>query len=154
MRQFYPVQIRVDGQVHWLVWFGDEIDGVVCDGQRLRSFASLSELQAYASHQALNLLGDVSIFDLDAAMSWSGDPDPSEVLDAWNLFKDIASSLGSPFFDRGPESDALYEKVFRANNLPAMTVPGERFTPIWDETELTRLRNLLMAGVEMIRTAL
>jgi hypothetical protein len=81
-------------------------------------------------------------------------PNPELLLDAWNLFGDVARSVGVPLDDRSAERHTLYDKLFAANNLPAVTPPGERYEPRWSESELAGLREVLAEGIQVFRAAL
>jgi hypothetical protein len=96
--------------------------------------------------------------DLDAVATWideggDRDPDPVLTLNAWDLFGDIGRSVGTLLEDRSAELDLIYDKIFAANNLPAMTPPGERFEPRWSASEVHLLRSLLARGLSLVREA-
>jgi hypothetical protein len=76
---------------------------------------------------------------LDAGATWlsdGGNPNLNVLLSIWNLAGDVARSVEKPFEDRGGDLDAIYNKVFFGNNLPAMTPLGEHYEPDWDDEEL------------------
>jgi len=45
----------------------------------------------------------------------------------------------------------LYRKLFRANNLPAMTPPGAEYYPVWTRTEVDALAQVLRLGIAEVR---
>jgi hypothetical protein len=47
----------------------------------------------------------------------------------------------------------VYDVVFYANNLPSMTPTGEHFAPDWTGDDLKILREVILAGVAMFRSA-
>jgi hypothetical protein len=144
----------LDGSRRWLIWFGADPDGVVCADGKVVSFRSVEGLRAYANERGLDLDDSDAVFNLDRALEWDSDPDVVEAMNCWNLATDVASSLDEPFDDRSPAKMDLYDKVFRALNLPAMTRPGERYVPRWSPAELALLRAVLTEGIALVRAAL
>ena len=66
---------------------------------------------------------------------------------AWNLFIDVAHSVGDAGASYLASNAVLgheYEKLFFGNNLPAMTPPGEHYTPTWTDDELDAVRQHLI----------
>jgi hypothetical protein len=163
-RTAYPLAFVLDGRERHLLWIEDP-DGYANDTVHARD----SVVTAVDGRDALNAMAraegyeladaDDSPIDLDAVARWTeaGDglvPAPSVTLNAWNAIGDIARSVGKPFDDRSAELDAIYDKVFAANNLPAMTPAGEHYVPRWSPHELQLLRSLLAHGLQLVREAL
>jgi hypothetical protein len=150
----YPLAIDLDGRRRWVLWFDDDPSGVVCADGTVVSFLILADLRTYAADLGLALVHEAAAIDLDRVLAWESEPNVRDVLDVWNLITDVASSVERPFHDGDSGHDALYDKVFSANNLPAMTPPGESCEPSWKQAELMLLRSLLTDGVELVREAL
>jgi hypothetical protein len=72
------------------------------------------------------------------------------LLEAWNLFDDIAASIGAHLHDRGERRDKVYDKLFWGNNLPAVTPPGRSYQPLWNGCELRILRSVLRRGLDIL----
>jgi hypothetical protein len=158
--EHYPLALRLDGHTSYLLWVtGEEGDRVVVDRGRVVGFyESLLSLRAYAAEHRLDLAkaDPEAVFDVDNVVSWllgHEEPDPVAVLNTWNLAWDVANSTGAPFNHRGGARDAVYDKVFWANNLPAMSPPGEQYEPDWSSDELRLLREVVGEAVALIRTA-
>ncbi len=49
---------------------------------------------------------------------------------------------------------ACYDKLFWGCNLPAVTPPGEWFTPEWREDELAVIRQTFEAGLAQLESEL
>jgi hypothetical protein len=161
-RKHYELHYRLDGVDSYLIWFSNDPDGVVVEGDGLiPSFISEFDLCAYAERRGLALVSEEpSEFDLDSVEHWLSRPDRAAInchhfLDAWNLFDDIASSIGNAVFERSSRSAGdVYDKLFWGNNLPAVTPPGKRYVPAWSDRELAELHRILSDGMKMIRDAL
>jgi hypothetical protein len=160
----YPLTLVLDGRVLHVIWMEDPAgyanDTVLMQDASLVVADSDEELREIARAHGLRLAADEGAsVDLDSVaraldQGDECDPDPVLTLNAWNIFGDIARSVGAPFDDRSGELDGLYDKVFAANNLPAMTPPGERYEPAWSRSERRLLRSLLTAGLSVVRSAI
>lgn len=145
-RDHQKLLYRLDGIERFLLWFTNDRDGVVTDNAGLvPSFATEAELLVFATREGVLVSEDSpTLHDLDIVRDWLADPrlhdvDCVAMLNVWNLFMDVARStpvLGAPFSDAESKLDAVYEKVFFGNNLPAITPPGEAYYPAWSPTEI------------------
>lgn len=160
----HPFGFVLGGDVWYLIWTEDPDgyanDVVQVDGDRVLVAESYEELGQLARSLGLVLQApshDERLLDLDAVAAWveseDDDPEPSLALSAWNIFGDVARSLGAPFEDRGPDQEAVYDKVFFGNNLPAMTPAGEHYEPEWSESELKTIRSTLRRGLSIFVSA-
>jgi hypothetical protein len=163
MRDFYPYGFRLDNQEHLVVWFtaDAEPDGVVVTDGRLVAHSDLDGLYDYARLRGLQLVDDAELnwVDLDAIAFWTvvGDeiePDCVELLDAWNLFADVARSLGVPLREGSEVLDHVYDKIFWGNNLKMMTPPCESSEPSWSDEELVLIRETMTRGLALVRQGL
>ncbi|MEZ0230020.1 MAG: hypothetical protein ACAI25_15455 [Planctomycetota bacterium] len=150
----------------WLIWCGDDdgADGVVLDERRrIVTARDLGELRAWKSSRGLQIEDEEGAFhDLTIIERWLAAPDDEvdciAFLAAWNLFADVArTTTGKPKVfeaDLGDVVQRCYEKIFFGNNLPAMTPPGEHYEPAWSEEEVTVLRSVMGAGLQLFRSYL
>jgi hypothetical protein len=163
VREFFPYGLRLEGRDLLIVWFdgGDEPDGVLVDDDgRVIVQANMAALRDYARAERIRIdtagTEDVWALDLDSVAFWTivadeASVDCIELLNAWNLFVDLAHSVGTEFDDRGEIRDQIYDKLFWGNNLPAMTPEGESFEPTWSDEELVVLRDTMTRGLEIAR---
>ena len=156
----YPAPIRLNRGIRWVIWESDDESGdqVMSEGPRAVSFGSADELRTYGIEHELHLVEDESsLHDFDKVQTWldhGGEPDPSELLTAWNFAGDLARVVGAEFSDRSEVRDALYDKLFWACNLPAVTPPGERFEPEWSDSEIEELHKLMGEALAVVADAL
>lgn len=59
------------------------------------------------------------------------------LLIAWNLFKDVVTTLHIEFFRNKQDnvSDKIYDKLFFGTNIPAITPEGKEYIPQWTKAE-------------------
>jgi hypothetical protein len=157
---WYPAALLIDGETVYFLWMGDDWakDLVLVSDDRVVLFPDVKSAREFATHQRLPFAPEEPgrPFDFDAAAAWlsdGGTPDAEILLNIWNLAGDVARSVEKPFEDRSGELDAIYNKIFAGNNLPAMTPPGEHYEPEWDLEELALLRRIIGQGVDLIRSA-
>jgi hypothetical protein len=159
-RDYFPCLYRLKGEERYLIWFSDDRDGVFADeSHRVPTFASATALElAFPALVDAELVSETPIsHDLDFVEGQCRLDGPLVIdcdhfLAAWNLFIDVARSVG----DAGAAylaSDSVlghaYEKLFFGNNLPAMTPPGEHYTPTWTDDELGDIRRHIILGIEL-----
>ena len=159
-RDYFRCLYRLKGEDRYLIWFSDESDGVFADeSQRVPTFASSTALEiAFPALVDAELVPETPILhDLDAVearclLDGALVIDCDHFLAAWNLFIDVARSVGDAGATYLASDSALgheYEKLFFGNNLPAMTPPGEHYTPTWTDDELADIGRHMILGIEL-----
>src|SRR5262245_24671204 len=95
-RSYYTLWYRLEGSEGYLIWYGDETDGLVLRGDgRLWAFAARDELLRRAEALSLPIEREEPILhDLDILARWLKNPTAETVdcgafLQAWNLFLDL-----------------------------------------------------------------
>jgi hypothetical protein len=160
--EYFPCLFRLGAADHYVIWYSDDREGLVREGGRVVTFRSLGALHSYAGRRDLEIQpGEVSKYDWDALERWCRAPVASGIaaeafLNAWNMILD-----GLPPRDHSGlfahvegRNDALYEKLFRANNLPAMTAPGAESYPAWTPAEVEALAHVMRLGIAELRQQL
>jgi hypothetical protein len=162
-RTHYKLWCRYNAVDRFLLWYSNDHDGVVDRDGCIPSFRTESALLAYAHTLSVTIEPEAaSLHDLDLVQTWLADPhpervDPPNFLCAWNLFSDVAQTLpvvGARFIELDSLLGPLYDKLFWANNLPAVTPEGERFVPEWSTTEVEELTAVLCEGLSMFTRSL
>ena len=143
-RKYYLCELLLDRRRLYVVWYSDAVDGLVRlkDG-KIASFADERQVRAFCRENGISLvLEPPAVYDFDKMTTWcdspaSGSIEPTAFLNAWNMLEDA----------HGPRLDAhlpeissqiagkIYDKLFFANNLPAVTPRGASYEPIWSEDE-------------------
>jgi hypothetical protein len=157
--EFFPIKIRLFGGERYVLWFQDDIDGVVIeDTRRVLTFNDRESLTAYANERHLLLSNDTPTeLDLDWIAQGNdfitGQLDCAKTLNAWNFFSDVASSLPEKAIDfiaKDKKPNETYDKLFWGNNLPAVTPEGEHYTPEWSREEIVEIESILVAGLMLV----
>ncbi|MGH9523701.1 MAG: hypothetical protein ACRD3E_14325 [Terriglobales bacterium] len=161
---YFPLLYRFRREERFLIWISDDTDSVATDADgQVISFASIGVLRGYAEAMQWRVENeDPLLHDIDFIAAWVAAPveplDCVQVLNAWNLFTDIATSLSSPrsvaFKALHSNSRGEYDKIFWGNNLPAVTPEGERFVPSWSPSELNTVAQVLAAGLELFSSCI
>ncbi|MDQ6946282.1 MAG: hypothetical protein M3256_08400 [Actinomycetota bacterium] len=157
-REHHALGIQLDGRTSFLIWVGGEVeDRVLSQGDTALAFGERAAVQRYADDHHLTLSSTLSeVVDLDEVAAWLGGDEPLEpvlLLNAWNLFWDIANGTGRSIAHRSPDLDHIYNKLFAANNLPAVTPPGETYVPEWTDDESLKLTEVVRQGLALVRSA-
>jgi hypothetical protein len=163
-RTHYVCRVRLDGVDRFVIWFADEVDGLVrsADGRVVRT-RSAETLAESAVDLGVTLRPDApAVYDFDAIDRWCRSPVAEDVicnafLNAWNFFGDVAERDSRPesefaLLDR--EADLTYEMLFEGCNLPSVTKPGDEHHPSWSAWELDQMRVVFEAGLRLLRREL
>lgn len=78
----------------------------------------------------------------------------SRVLNAWNLYGDVARSFDAIPDDDGEEAQRCYDKLFNGNNLSSIAPAEERCRPYFTEDEQHLIRDILTHGRAILATHL
>ena len=158
--KYFPLLYRLHAEERYLLWISNEHDSVEVDADGfVPSFRDLTILGQYTDMNHLDIEnGEPVLHDLEWIATWRTAPvasvDCVKALNAWNLFGDVAMSIPSRgiAFRNLSNSQVLrpiYDKLFRGNNLPAMTPKGKRYDPEWSQDELRSLAEVMTAGLEL-----
>jgi hypothetical protein len=140
-RQHYVVAVKRHERPRFLIWFSDDQDGLVtaADDGSLLAFESDGDARGHAGSAGLAVSEEESAyFDFDELEAWIGAPNPfrmrpDDLLNAWNLLRDIASSVrnqvaAAKLRNRGDKE--LYLRLVNSCDIPALRSPTvERPTP-------------------------
>jgi hypothetical protein len=156
-REHYACWYRLDAEDGSLLWYRGDPDGVVtADPGTVRAFGSVEDLLRYVRSHGITIQDEEPAhFHLDLVARWTAAPssstvDCSEFLNAWNLFGDVAASLGVDLEgDEGPLAQAVNYKLFLGCNLPSITPSGEHYVPEWTAEEVEALARVLRAGLRL-----
>jgi hypothetical protein len=157
--EYFPCLFRLGNADHYVIWSSDDRDGLVRDGGRVVAFPSLGELQAYAVQRELQIQpAEVGKYDWDSIERWCSAPEARAItadafLNAWNMVVDGLPARGQfdLFSHVAGRNGPLYEKLSRANNLPAMTPPGAEYYPVWTRAEVDALAQVMRLGIAEVR---
>jgi hypothetical protein len=156
-RSYYLCKLIFHGKSRFVIWYDSDRDGVLldCDG-KITAFGTRARTLAFAKKNGLSIAPEpVTVYDFDAIAAWCAQPHPSRIncenfLDAWNMFTDVAASIGrnSLFAAADKRLKSIYDKLFFGNNLPSITPAGRSYEPEWDETEVEAIAKLFTAGLQ------
>ncbi|XUM21122.1 hypothetical protein ACRAVF_27615 [Bradyrhizobium oligotrophicum S58] len=102
------------------------------------------------------------VYDFDRIEAWCNNPtvtaiDHTEFLDAWNMLDDAhgpSSDLHSPYRTISRAAGHVYDKLFWANNLTAVTPVGSHYDPIWSADEIELMSRVFRLGLAELRTVI
>lgn len=140
----------------FLLWYEDKNgnDCVYALNNMVQTFETECIAHKRAEALGLNCAGDC-LYDADRLKRWieahEKTVDCGFFLEFWNLFGDVAYSVGMRFEPvRTRRSNRVYNKLFFGLNLPAVTPPGKEYVPLWTKKERKLLRSLMSFGLNML----
>lgn len=159
MKMSYRHWIQFRDQTLGLVWQTEngaqEVDGdtdcVLVEDGRIVSVRSPEEFRTVARQYGLTLEdGNGAPQRLDGLERLlelpASDEICTQVLNAWNLYNDIARSVGTTLDDRSEDVDRCYDKLFYGNNLDSVTPAGEHYSPDFSDEERRLITEILNRG--------
>lgn len=155
---YYQCWFRLDARDAYLIWIGDDQDGVLTDSNgKIPCYLDSTALLDCAN--SLGLLIESStlhLHDFDRLSAWLQMKDNSTVdcetlLNAWNLFQDVAASIKGAFDTDRKSTATIYEKLFFGCNLPSITPKGEKYEPNWTAQEIEIIKQVLSDGLALFR---
>jgi hypothetical protein len=128
---------------------------VVDDNGFVLSFSSVAAAMDTAQANGWNVESEEPFaYDIDGIEQWcrsdAGIRDCTDLLNAWNLLVDMPGGQNL-FRAADARARGLYDKLFKACNVPSMTPPGEHYEPVWTASETTALKHLLLLGMAELR---
>ncbi|MBK8252205.1 MAG: hypothetical protein IPK82_06000 [Polyangiaceae bacterium] len=153
-KQWFLILLRIDWQEGYTLWFSGEGDGFEVVGGKVPTWRSANTALEYAAKQGYTVASEKPpIYALDQLMervtsTWTL-ADRQSTLDAWNLFSDLATTVGNQAFltlDR--ESQDVYNHLFYL--CDAAPVRGTQAEPLSTD-ELDQLRKVVAAGLNLTR---
>lgn len=159
MKISYPYWVQFQGQALGLVWQSEDgpeetdedTDCVLVESGRIVTARTPAELSTAASRLGLILEKDegdrLNLDGLEELLELPiSDEICAQILEAWNLFTDIARSVNATLDDRDPSVSKCYDKLFFGNNLESVTPAGEHYSPYFDNTECRLISAVLDRG--------
>ncbi len=158
-RSHFALRYQLNSLFRFLIWYSNDLDGVVLDEQRgVPSFATHEDLVAYAESNDLPPIVEETpiLHNLDLVERWlrrkrPTRPECGELLSAWNLFGDVSASIGGAFDGDRERTQTIYQKLFWGTNIPAITPPGKHYEPLWSGREYRIIRETLREGLATFR---
>lgn len=162
--QFFLCEVRLDGRDYFLVWRTAESNSLWRDQHgHLLVDAHEQRLRESAESQGIRIEPDAPAqYDFDKTERWCAKADDTSVdcnaiLNHWNFLDDLAAwppQQQSAYQTASKNATGVYNKLFFGCNLPAVTPAGEEYLPNWSADELVELREVLIAGIELLKTEL
>ncbi|MDE6780434.1 MAG: hypothetical protein K2J40_03120 [Ruminococcus sp.] len=140
---------------YFVIWYEDENNEnrVYNSGGKVICFPSEEKAQQNAEKFGITVTG-TCFYDIEHLFylieTHSKETDCNFLIDFWNLFSDIAYSVGKelePIKTR--RINRCYNKLFWGLNLPAVTPEGCEYEPIFTKRERKLIREIMRTGLEI-----
>lgn len=136
-----------------------EDDGVYLDANgHVPAFPSPAAVRAFAAQAGIALAAEEPVLhDLDAVAAWVRRADVQTIdcpacLDAWELFSDVARSVGADFDSDVAATRTVCDLLFWGNSAPPMTRVRAGFEPAWTTGQVKQIADILATGLAIFRT--
>lgn len=160
MSEHYIVRFTWREALHFVIWYTNSEDGIVVNNGKPVVFNDIDECKQFAHLSGIAILEEsLNRYDFDRISEWVSAPkadliESDHFLDAWNLVDDIVSSLDDDvsYGVTKDEEQNVYDKLFWANNLPAVTPEDSEYVPMWTSEEINALALSLSRGLKIIES--
>ena len=157
--KYYQYGLCLDAREAYLIWIGDDDQDSVMTNKNGKVVCYLNSVTLLkdANKSGLVIEPEPSmLLDLDRLSTWLQMKnvqvvDCEMLLNAWNLFQDVATSINVAFDTDRKITNKIYEKLFFGNNLPTITPKGKKYQPTWTMQELKVIRKVLSNGLALFR---
>lgn len=140
---------------YFLIWYEDRNsqDCVYTSGGKIIVFPSEEKARKKAHELDINI-ADTCFYNVERLIYWSEthskEMDCNFLIDFWNLYSDIAYSVGKKLESvRTRRSDRCYNKLFWGLNLPAVTPENCEYKPVFTKRERKLIKEILCTGLEI-----
>ena len=154
MREYSVVKVVYKDKETFLIWYLDDEDGFLSLEQKLLMFKSDDEARVFAKEKSVELDAEIVEFDISHIFEQIDRVELSEncneLINTWNLFSDIAKSLGEEFsgdIDEGLTND-IYHMLFSGCNLKVMK--HEEYHPVFDDEDKEKCLSIFKDGLAML----
>ncbi len=154
MTKYYLIKLLFKGSDYYLIWFSDDIDGLLIENQRLLVFSSVDEAKIFASNEHIVLENGITDYDLSHFTELINNTGISKncgmLIDIWNLFSDLSKSLNEHFAgdDEDEETIDIYNKLFYGCNLELLET--EEYHPNFDDDEKNKCYEIFKSGMLLL----
>lgn len=157
---YYICQLLLNDDAFFVLWYGNEINGVKMEEGQLVYALSIPPLLHYGELKNLgidsNSITQYELFDFNDIENWLNRPNASirceYFLNLWNILVDTIASQNnhSLFLDLAEDENgiSIYNKLFWGANLPDYTPPGKVHIPDWQPEDISSLQNLFKIGLK------
>lgn len=151
--EYYCCLLRADGDARYFVWFSGEVDGVLTRDGNIATWSSEAAVRDFTMTQGLPLARrKPAVYDFDELerfLAGETEVEPGRLLDFWNMFLDMATSLKfSRFTEVELQQPDLYNHLFYLSDcVPVQNTYPEPLTASERET----LKDLFALGLNMVK---
>jgi len=158
MREYSVVKVVYKDKETFLIWYLDDEDGFLSLEQKLLMFKSDDEARVFAKEKSVELDEETTVFDLSHILEQTNrvelSENCSELIDAWNLFSDIAKTIGEEFsgdIDEGLTND-IYHMLISGCNIKALK--HEEYHPVFDDEDKEKCISIFNDGLAILERQL
>ena len=158
--EYCLVEFKMSNQTYYCLWFSDNRDAFLIDKNgKLIMFYCEAEMRDFCKIHDLDTQVDAAIlYDIDTFIEkiCLNDIDCNLILRFWNIASDMAYTLKEPFIgdDNGVDCIILdvYNKLFYGTNPLALKKNSpEIYSPVWGESEINIIRNIMNDSIRIFR---
>lgn len=141
---------------YYFIWKSDENDVFFTQNDKIIFWNDICSLSEFCEINNINFADEKEIvYNIDCCENWcnsiSEDIDCSTILNLWNIFSDLHSSIGVEFEGSLEHYNSVYDKLFYGNNLPCINTTSKKYLPTFDDDEIQRIKEMMMKGINLFK---
>ncbi len=151
----------IGGKEYFVIWFDNSYQGLVLDdNEMIISFSTLEKLERYLEsiNEKLESQELGTGLDFDQIHEWVKSPKAKSVdcdllLNAWNMFGDIRSSIEGRNMDRKDNKHLeVYDKLFMGSDAGWFVTGEKTYKPEFSVKDIRELRAVLKEGMKLLKS--
>lgn len=151
---YFVLCLRCAGRSDYVLWYTNTVDGVYADDQCVLAWQSETAARQFARDRGFDVQAGISEYSLgDLALFLAGSRLSADAInDWWNLFEDLANSVGRGFEFEALQSSSreVYERVFGGTAV-AKKLGFVRSGSDLGRDDLAEVRTVLRFGYELLQ---
>lgn len=155
---YYFVKFIYQKRELFFVWITDDEDLFLLEDGELKCFFDLDELYLYCKNNDIPIQEGFTDYDMDELFCVLRERKFAKncalLLNFWNIFSDLAQSVGKKFCGDDKEYSYIYQKLFFGNNLRAINKGRKNYIPVFEKHEKNQIMKVLEEGIKIFEEQL
>lgn len=147
--EYYAVKFKIQQRNFFSIWIsGQNGDSFLKKNNQLVFFSNSKDLYNFCKENYITIESE-SAFDFDVI----DHTDCNNMINLWNIISDLSKTLGLFFIGDTNAMIDIYKKLLCGCNLPALNQCSEKYKPLFSDSEIAAINNVISNMKEIVKTA-
>lgn len=150
--KYYLVTFISKKENYYFIWTTSDNEIFLTKDDKLIFWKIIKDVEDFmVKNNIVFSQNDEIVFDLDCFEKWCcssiHNVDCENILNLWNIFTDLYSSVNKKYIGSESEFDEIYEKLFYGNNLQTVNTTNKHYIPTFSDDEIDMIKEIIMEGI-------